>query len=172
MSRIIIGVMGPGAGASEYDRRNAAELGALIAQEGWVVLTGGRDEGVMDAAVQGARKAGGLTIGVLPSSDVSNLSSGVEIPIVTGMGEARNLINVLTSRVVFVCGMSSGTASEVALALRMERDVVLIQPTDDTWKFWLGLDRLRVHKAVAPSEAIDVARRLVLAPPLPAGTAH
>lgn len=161
-----MGVMGPGIGASEQDRQNAAELGALIAQEGWVVLTGGRDEGVMDAAVQGARRAGGLTIGVLPSSDVSHLSSGVEIPIVTGMGEARNLINVLTSRVVFVCGMSSGTASEVALALKVERDVVLIQPTVGTWNFWLGLDRLRVHKARAPSEAIDVARRLILASPL------
>ena len=166
MPRIIIGVMGPGAGASEQDRRNAAELGSLIAQEGWVVLTGGRDEGVMDAAVQGARRAGGLTIGVLPSSDVSHLSSGVEIPIVTGIGEARNLINVLTSRVVFVCGMSPGTASEVALALKTERDVVLIQPADDTWRFWRGLDQSRMHKAATPSEAMDVARGLVLASPV------
>lgn len=162
MQRIVVGVMGPSTSASDQDRRNAAELGALIALEGWVVLTGGRAEGVMDAALQGAIGVGGLTVGVLPSSDASDMSSAVEIPIVTGMGEARNLINVLSSRVVFVCGMSPGTASEVALALKAERDVILIRPSNESWGFWTGLDRERVHKTETPAEAVDFARRLLL----------
>jgi len=47
---MIIGVMGPGTGAKAQDLENAYELGRLIAERGWVLLTGGRNVGVMDAA--------------------------------------------------------------------------------------------------------------------------
>jgi hypothetical protein len=45
----------------------------------------------------------------------------------TGMGEARNVINVLTSDVVVACGVEGpGTISEVALALRASKPVILL----------------------------------------------
>lgn len=66
MRKIVIGVMGPGTGASETDRQNAYTLGMLIAQEGWVLLTGGKNVGVMDAASRGAKAANGLIVGILP----------------------------------------------------------------------------------------------------------
>jgi uncharacterized protein (TIGR00725 family) len=162
MARIVVGVMGPGETATECDRRNAADLGRLIAREdNWAVLTGGRREGVMDAASQGAHEAGALTIGVLPSDEAENMSASVDIPIVTGIGEARNLVNVLSSRVVFVCGMSAGTASEVALALKTHRQVILIQPSEESRVFWTRLDGQRVHIATSPAEAILIARRIL-----------
>lgn len=77
MRKIIIGVMGPGEQATATDLQNAYELGKLIAQQGWVLLTGGRNVGVMDAANQGAKSANGLTVGILPgnnTNDVSELS--------------------------------------------------------------------------------------------------
>jgi uncharacterized protein (TIGR00725 family) len=161
MPKTVVGVMGPGAGASEADRRAAAELGTLIAREGWLLLTGGRAEGVMEAATKSAQKSGALTIGVLPSSDADAMSAGVDIPIITGIGEARNLINVLSSRVVFVCGMSAGTASEVALALKTQREVILIHPSQESLVFWISMDPQRVHVASEPAEAVEIARRLL-----------
>src|SRR4028119_1144630 len=116
MKKIIIGVMGPGEQATATDLQNAYELGKLIAQQGWVLLTGGRNVGVMDAANTGAKAANGLTVGILPTADPSGISKAIDIPIFTDMGNARNNINVLSSDVVIACGMGAGTASEVALA--------------------------------------------------------
>src|SRR6266850_1082239 len=126
MSRVVVGVMGPGQSASKDAIAAAFELGRLIALEGWVLLTGGRNAGVMDAACKGAREAGGLTIGILPTTDTNEMSEAVDIPILTGMGQARNNINVLSSRVIFACGMGAGTASEIALAIKAGKTVILL----------------------------------------------
>jgi len=82
---IVIGVMGGGE-ADERTRDLAYRIGALIAREGWVLLNGGRDEGVMEASAKGARDAGGLTVGVLPDRDTSRASEYIDVPIVTDMG--------------------------------------------------------------------------------------
>jgi uncharacterized protein (TIGR00725 family) len=74
--RVIIGVMGAGENARAIDIRNAFALGSAIANEGWVVLTGGRNRGVMDAANRGAKAAGGLTVGILPTKDSFTPESG------------------------------------------------------------------------------------------------
>ena len=68
MGKTIVGVMGPGEGASGEDVRAAFELGELIAREGWVLVTGGRRAGVMDAASRGASAAGGLVPGPAPGA--------------------------------------------------------------------------------------------------------
>jgi len=122
----IIGVMGPGANATATDCALAFELGAAIARQGWVLLTGGRNQGVMDAASRGAKAAGGLTLGILPGSTGADASPAVDIPILTGLGQARNGINVLSSRVVVACGFGAGTAAEIALAIKAQRPVVLV----------------------------------------------
>ena len=75
----------------------------------------------MDEVSKGAKDAGGLVVGVIPTSDRSGCSDAVDIAIVTGMGNARNNINVLSSDVVVACGMGPGTASEVALALKSQK---------------------------------------------------
>jgi uncharacterized protein (TIGR00725 family) len=64
--RKIIGVLGRGEGASERDIALAYELGKLIAEHGFVLLSGGRGAGVMDGVNRGAKSAGGLTIGIIP----------------------------------------------------------------------------------------------------------
>jgi uncharacterized protein (TIGR00725 family) len=129
MRKTIIGVMGPGEQPTAVDVQNAYELGKLISQEGWILLTGGRNIGVMDAANQGAKSVNGLTIGVLPHNNEETISEAVDIAIFTDMGNARNNINVLSSDVVIACGISTGTASEIALALKANKKVILL--TDD-----------------------------------------
>lgn len=126
MPKIIIGVMGPGDGASAEDMRMAESLGKQIARNGWVLLTGGRPAGVMHAASRGAGAAGGTTVGILPGEDPSEASRHVGIPICTGMGSARNNINVLSSTVVVACGSGAGTLSEVMLAVKAGRPLILL----------------------------------------------
>lgn len=104
----------------------ARELGERIAREGWVLLNGGRNAGVMAASAKGAREAGGLVVGVLPDDHPGQASPHVTIPILTGMGSARNWINVLSSHVVVACPGGPGTLSEIALALKAGRRVILM----------------------------------------------
>ena len=123
--RTVIGVMG-GAIADPAVLADAHEVGRLIALEEWVLLTGGRDAGVMAEASRGASEAGGLVIGVLPGDSTEGTAPHVHVAIPTGMGDARNAINVLASEVVIALPGGAGTVSEVALALKSGRPVVLL----------------------------------------------
>lgn len=161
MRKIIIGVMGPGERAREDHIRNAFELGRLIAREGWVVLTGGRNVGVMGAASRGAKEAGGLTIGILPTRNRDAISPAVDIPIITDMGSARNNINALTSDLIIACGMGAGTASEVALALKANRAVILLTDNEEGKRFFKSLRPRRVFFAQDPAEAVETAREIL-----------
>ncbi|HZI19615.1 MAG TPA: TIGR00725 family protein [Pyrinomonadaceae bacterium] len=161
MSRIVVGVMGPGAGAKEEDVCAAYELGRLIAAEGWVLLTGGRAAGVMEAATRGAREAGGLTVGVLPTEDARGAATDADLLILTGMGQARNNVNVLSSRAVVACGMGAGTAAEVALAVKARRRVVLLNSTPEAERFFTSLAPDLVETAPDAASALELLRRIV-----------
>lgn len=147
--------MGPGAGASEDDLQAAYELGRLIAVQGWVLLSGGRNEGVMETANKGAKSAGGITIGILPTTDNDDTSEFVDFAILTGMGSARNNINVLSSDVIIACGMGPGTASEAALALKARKPVVLLTSNQAAREFFKGLNAELVHVTDTPADAIS-----------------
>src|SRR5690606_19809064 len=126
MGKPIVGIMGPGESAKPDENEMAFALGKAIAQEGWIVLTGGRSFGIMEAAMKGAHKANGLTIGVLPTDSALNSSEDTDIRIVTGMGSVRNINNVLSSRNLVIIGMAAGTASEVTLAINKNKTVILL----------------------------------------------
>lgn len=122
--RTIVGIMGSGRTLDDEERALAYRLGAMVAERGWVLLTGGSPCGVMDAASQGARDAGGLVVGILRGHRADEASPHVDIAIRTGMGDARNVINVLSSDVVIALPGGSGTLSEVALALKSGKAVI------------------------------------------------
>jgi uncharacterized protein (TIGR00725 family) len=151
--------MGAGERAREPDIALAERLGELIAGEQWVLLTGGRDAGVMAAAVRGAKRvAGSLTVGILPTESGA-AAPGLDIPIYTGTGEARNVINVLSSRVVITCGhLNAGTTTEAAFALKLGRPLILLAPNKEAEQFFRSLDA-NVRVASSPEEAIQYARR-------------
>ncbi|MBF2027573.1 MAG: TIGR00725 family protein [Oscillatoriales cyanobacterium C42_A2020_001] len=161
MRQPIIGVMGPGEQAAPLAVQTAYELGQQIAESGWVLLTGGRNTGVMDAVNRGAKSAGGLTVGILPTSDRAQLSAAVDIPIVTGMGNARNAINVLSSDVVIACGMGVGTASEVAIAIKAEKPVVLLNWSQTGVQFFQEFASEGVSVADNVNDAIAIVHQLL-----------
>jgi uncharacterized protein (TIGR00725 family) len=115
-----------GGRASKETLSMARELGGRIAAKEWILLNGGRNAGVMAASARGAAEAGGLTIGILPESDTADAAPHILIPIPTGMGSARNLINVLAAQVVIACPGGPGTISEVALALKYGKPVICL----------------------------------------------
>jgi len=152
--------MGPGEAATPDQNDLAYELGKAIALEGWAVLTGGRAFGVMDAALKGAKQNGGLTIGILPH-DARGSSSYADIKIITGMGGIRNQINILSSHVIVAIGMSSGTASEVSLAIKADKRVILLQQDELTTHFFLKIGSHRLVEASDIAQAISEIKKIL-----------
>ncbi len=146
----IIGVIGQGRDCSPELLQEAEEVGYLIAQQDAVLICGGLG-GVMEAACRGAKQGHGLTIGVLPSFASTDANPFVDIPIVTGMGEARNLIIVRTAEVLIAVGGKYGTLSEIAFALALGKPVVGLH----TWDQLGG-----VVYVDTPMQAIQVATKL------------
>ena len=159
-SSAIIGVAGGMDHVSSQDLENAETLGGFIAQKGWFLLTGGRNLGIMDRASKGAKFHGGTTIGILPDEKEFATSSYIDIPIYTGMGEARNVINVLSSDVVVACPGASGTISEVALALKSSKPVILMG-LDDKGLFKALDSSCYLHFSDTPEETIIIIEKLL-----------
>jgi len=146
--------MGPGENATPEENELAYDLGKAIANEGWITLTGGRSFGVMDASLKGATEVGGLTIGILPGDSDKNSSENAQIKIITSMGSGRNYISVLSSHLVVVLGMAAGTASEVALALKSKKKVILLNQDEITIRFFKNLGSYNVLVSKTVEETI------------------
>lgn len=141
----------------------AHELGERIALKEWTLLNGGRNAGVMAASARGAAEAGGLTIGILPDSDARDAAPHILIPIPTGMGSARNLINVLAANVVIACPGGPGTISEVALALKYGKPVICLG-WDPGELFQTYADQGQLQQAKTPAEAVGLCAGLLPSP--------
>lgn len=135
----------------------AEEVGQHLARGGATVVTGGLG-GVMRAASQGARGAGGETVGILPGTDASEANEFVRVPIATGLGVVRNLVVVTSADAVVAVGGRHGTLSEIGLALRMGRHVVTLS----SWRVESDqrIGGPSVHRAKDPREAAALALRL------------
>lgn len=158
----IIGVMGAGNSATPEDLKIGYQLGQAIAQEGWVLLTGGRKAGVMDAASRGAKTKQGLVIGILPGHNRMGMSEAIDIPIITDLGNGRNNINVLSAQVIIACGMGLGTASEVALALKNQKPVILLNQNELTKQFFASLVPQQLYVGETVPEAIALTQKILI----------
>jgi uncharacterized protein (TIGR00725 family) len=111
----------------------------------------------MEAACQGAKAAGGTTIGILPGNDRHKANPYVDVSIATGLGEARNAIVVRAADAVVAIGGGYGTLSEIGLALKMGRPVVGL----GTWELrQTGQPVDAVVPAETAIQAVDLALNL------------
>jgi uncharacterized protein (TIGR00725 family) len=121
-NKTYIGVIGAG-DCSEDVYKLAEQVGERIAKAGAVLVCGGLG-GVMEAASKGAKKEGGTTIGILPGIDKNQANSYIDFPIVTGLGEGRNLLVIRNSDVVIALPGKYGTLSEIGFCLALGKPVI------------------------------------------------
>lgn len=162
MKKITIGVMGPGESATQKDIDFAYEVGKLIAGKNWTTLTGGMKSGVMHAAVSGAKDNGGITIGILPHPGM-DVSDKLDIQITTDLGSSRNSINILSSDIIVVVGMSAGTSSEVSFSLQKwaSKPVILLNCGEVAEKFFKSLHSELVNIAETPEQALSICEQII-----------
>ena len=140
----LIAVIG-GSQSSAKESKLAEEVGRELAKRSAVLVCGGLS-GVMEAACRGANSEGGLTIGILPGESSREANSYVQIPIVTGIGYARNVAVVKSAQAVIAIGGSYGTLSEIGHALQNGIPVIGL----DTW----ALSRNgKTNRSIIPAES-------------------
>ncbi|MCD6413470.1 MAG: TIGR00725 family protein [Elusimicrobia bacterium] len=146
----IVGVIG-GASCSQKVYAIARRLGELLAENNFAVVCGGLS-GVMKGVCEGAYRAGGITIGILPGKFSDEANAFVKIPIVTAMSHARNAIIVRTADVVVAVDGKYGTLSEIALALSIGKRVFSIETT---WNV------KGVEKAESPESVVSKLKKIL-----------
>ncbi len=117
------------------------KIGELIAKEGWILLSGG-GPGIMKASCQGAKKAGGLTVGILPSYDGKEANKFIDVKLTTGLGYARNVLIIRSADAIIAVDGEYGTLSEIAFAFNEPKPIIGI----NTWKI-KGLKQVKTPKA-------------------------
>lgn len=138
IGRVYVAVVGSGVATDELYEK-ARTVGRLVAERGATVVCGGLS-GVMEAAARGATEAGGTAIGILPDEDRRRQNGHLTYSVATGAGQARNLAVVCSADVVIAVGGEYGTLSEIGLARKIGRPVVVLEGWD-----------LGEHVTVAPS---------------------
>ena len=147
-----IAVIGDSACSAE-EARLAETVGALLAQRGDTIVCGGLG-GVMEAVCKGAKSEGGLTVGILPGGEADMANPWVDIPVVTGMGEARNIVVVKSAQAVIAIGGGYGTLSEIAYALKNGTPVIGL----NTWSLYRnGREDDSIIRVQSAAEAVDKA---------------
>ncbi len=148
----VVSVIGAGA-CTDEQAQLAEEVGRLLAENGVVLVCGGRG-GVMEAACRGAQEGGGIAIGLLPGSDVSDGNPFLTVALPTGLGHARNALVALAGSSVISIGGGSGTLSEIGLALKAGRRVITLK----SWSMKDYRDEpAPVIAAETPAEAVALA---------------
>ncbi|MEW6399613.1 MAG: TIGR00725 family protein [Bacillota bacterium] len=127
-------------------------VGQGIARAGAILVCGGTT-GVMEAACRGAKEAGGLTVGILPGDSREQANPYVDIPIVTGLGDARNVIIARSCHAAIAISGGYGTLSEIAFALKFGLPAVGL----GTWSLAREGIKVPLVPASSPHDAVEKA---------------
>ena len=129
----------------------AHQVGTEIARRGHGLVCGGRG-GVMEAACHGAYDIYGPTSGriiaILPGTDPTAANPYADIVLPTGLGQARNLLIVLSASAIVTVGGESGTLSEMALAWKHSRPLAALR-TSGGWA-----ERIAAYAPATPPIAL------------------
>jgi hypothetical protein len=142
ISTKIVAVLG-GSKVDDAIYHKAYQVGKIIAEHGYILICGGLG-GVMEASAKGASEIGGMTIGILPGIDKENSNPFIKIPIVTGIGDARNVIIAHTCDIAIAIDGKHGTLSEIAFCLKFGKPV-------------LGIDTYNIEGVRTISNVEDIA---------------
>lgn len=133
-----IGVIGP-AGPQEYPKGKAPdpntyalaeEVGRSLAKKNCIVVTGGKS-GVMESAARGAKRAGGMTVGVVKGKIRGTSNPYIDVEVLSGMsadGFDEFLVVTMCDGLILLGG-GAGTLEEITIAYRNKKPVVAIKGT-------------------------------------------
>ncbi len=155
MNPLYISVIG-GGHCDASESQMAEQVGRLVAEKGATLICGGLG-GVMEAAARGAKAAGGTTIGILPGHDRTAANAYIDHVLTTGVGHARNLAVVSSGDAVIAVGGGYGTLSEIGLAAKVGRPVVIL----GGWRLSGGESIDSLAYASSPEEAVRLAAEMI-----------
>lgn len=135
--KLQIGVMGSAADV-EYSKtieKIAEEVGGLIAESGNITVYGAEKDydSLSTAAARGAKKAGGLTVGVTygTGKEVWDKEGNTDVIICSGLerGGGREFVLVNSCDGVIAVSGGSGTMNEMLVAYQLNIPVVVVTGT-------------------------------------------
>lgn len=171
MRKLQIGVMGSMADLNyTKELENLAEkIGFQIAKLDAALIFGAEkdSDSLSTAACRGAKKAGGLTIGVTYGKGLEIYEDTADIVIASGLerGGGRELTLSLSCDAIISIGGGSGTLTEIAIAYQANIPVIALKDTGG-WSEKLSgeyLDerkRIKIETAETPEEAVGLAIKL------------
>lgn len=147
--------------------KQAEEIGYWIAKRGATLIFGAEKDydSLSAAACRGAKKAGGLTVGVTYGKGLDVFEKkNADVVIASGLerGGGRELTLVLSCDAVIAVNGGSGTLTEIAIAYQANIPVVALKNSGG-WSAKLAgkyLDdrrRLKIITAKTAAEAVDLA---------------
>ncbi len=135
--RMSVGIMGSAGGKLDDKTRDVVQdLGRNIARRGYVLVTGACP-GIPQEAVKGAKKEGGIVIGVSPALNLEehvnkyhSPTRGYDIIVYTGSGlMGREVENIRSCDIVIFAGGRSGTLGEFAIAYDEAKVIGVLEGT-------------------------------------------
>lgn len=132
-----VGVMGSAGGElSSEVRQRVRCLGSVIAERGYVLITGACP-GLPHEAVTGAKEVGGIVVGVSPALNMEehvlkyrSPTRGYDAIIYTGSGlMGREIENIRSCDVVIFAGGRSGSLGEFAIAYDEAKVIGVLKST-------------------------------------------
>ncbi|MFH1915910.1 MAG: TIGR00725 family protein [Nanoarchaeota archaeon] len=167
--KLQIGVMGSCADlkyAKEAERL-AEEIGAEIAKRGHILVFGAEKDmdSLSTASARGAKKNGGLTVGVTYGKGKAIAAPDTaDVIIATGLerGGGREFVLVNSCDVIITIAGGSGTVTEMAIAYQSNIPIIAITGSGG-WsdrlagEYFDGRKRVKVLSARTPEEAVDLA---------------
>lgn len=173
MRNIQIGVMGS-CSDLKYTKKTqclAEEVGHWIGKQGATLVFGAEKDldSLSSSACRGAKRAGGLTIGVTYGKGLDVMEQSADVVIASGLerGGGREFTLVLSCDVIITVGGGSGTLTEIAIAYQANIPVVALSGTDG-WsdklanKFIDNRKRIMVQSAITPQSAVELALKLAV----------
>ena len=156
-------------GTSEIDKptqKIVIALGELLAKNNYAIACGGLS-GVMEAVCKGAKKFGGLTIGIIPFKEKSFANNFVDIVIPVPFSQARNIVVVLAGDACIAIGGKAGTLSEMCFAWIYEKPIIAMSNIEG-WSSKIASQKIDdrrsdiIHEAKSPKEVLTKLNQLIL----------
>lgn len=148
----------------------AEDVGYWVAKNNATLVFGAEKDydSLSTAACRGAKKAGGLTVGVTYGKGTEIYEKNVDVVIATGLerGGGREMALVLSCDAIIAINGGSGTLTEIAVAYQANIPIVVLEGSGG-WadklagSFLDSRERVQIQAAKDPEQAVRMALQLI-----------